>query len=85
MTTDEMIEALDDAGRLMNDELGEYWVALAQLASAGRFGTSKGFEAALEKEVLRQHNRLRREFRLVEKEVTHTYTEQRLVHYSEEG
>jgi hypothetical protein len=85
VTIEEMVEALDDARGLMDDELGEYWRALVQLASVSRVRTGKGFEAALEKEIRKQHTVLKKEFRLVERAVTHVYTEQRLVRFSEEG
>lgn len=83
MTTEEMVEELDDAGRIFDCELGEYWGALAQLVSVYKNGATDEFAAALEKEIQEQHTLLKEDFRLVETEVIHKVIEQRLVHFTE--
>lgn len=85
MTIEAMNEQLEEAAELLDDELGEYWRALTQLIPVYKNGASDEFAAALEKELQEQYTMLKEDFRLVSKEVTHTYTEQRLVHFSEEG
>lgn len=84
MTIEAMNEQLEEAAWILDDELGEYWRALTLLISVYKNGASDEFAAALEKELQEQYTMLKEDFRLVSKEVTHTYTEQRLVHFSEE-
>jgi hypothetical protein len=85
VTIEEMAEELADAGRLMDpdNELGRYWRALAQFAVTCTDKVSGEFRVSLKTEVLKQHTILISDFRLVDTEASHTYTSQRLVHYSE--
>lgn len=81
---DEMAEELADAATLCDNELGEWWAALAGLVPHYRDGRSREFTKAVEAEITEQYECLKADFRIVETEVTRVETVRQLLHYEEE-
>ncbi len=77
---DEKADDLREAAAMCNDEGGEWWVALTDLVPGYRDGASEQFSAAIEAEILREHRRLREEFRVEERERTVTQKIRELVY-----
>ena len=67
-----MVDDLDDAASLLNDELGEWWRSLAALYPMIIDFGSEEFIAVYEKELQAEHVRLKEEFRIEEISVTTT-------------
>jgi len=64
-----MVEELFDASTMEGSETGETWSALAQFANALHSDfVSEEFVEALKKEIRRQHDDLKANFRIVEEE-----------------
>lgn len=60
----EMVDELEDAGSISNDELGEWWEALTGLHPRILDCASEDFRDACIQEIRREHARLKAEFRI---------------------
>ena len=74
----DMIEDLNEAANLSNDECGEWWASLASLWPRVRDAASTEFLRAYEVEVMCEHAHLKAHFEIVETTRTHTVTDQTL-------
>ena len=78
-----MARELEEAAKLSNDELGEWWSGLADILPLACSGSSE-FQAAYTKELQFEYERLKQDFRIVESVETQKVTTRRLIHYTEE-
>ena len=78
-----MADELMNAAALRKDEFGKWWSLLFNLVPAYRNSASPDFALAIEREIARECDRLKKEFRVVEtKRLVATYE---LLHKSEEA
>ncbi len=80
---EEMVSKLDEVKNLERSELGEWWDALVALQSSIFDFGSETFIEAYRKELASECKRLKKEYRVVEKTVTRTFTYKELKHKSE--
>lgn len=75
----DMADDLRDAAQLCNDELGEYWEALANLHPRALDGSGE-FAEAFEKELASEWQRLQDDFEIKETTETREFTYRDLVY-----
>ena len=73
-----MIEDLEEAANMENAELGDWWDALTTLGYYIRNCGSEEFFDAWEAEVIAEHTRLKRDFKIHESVATFTRVNKRL-------
>lgn len=61
----EMADELDDAASLCDDEVGEWWQALARMWPRVCDGASEEFLEAYKKELSSEHQRFKEEFQII--------------------
>tara|TARA_R110000803_G_scaffold73451_1_gene137307 strand:+ start:213 stop:479 length:267 start_codon:yes stop_codon:yes gene_type:complete len=86
MTYDElaaMAEELAAAGRLSNDEFGEWWQLLSEMWPMVTTMGSIEFERAYEAELISEHKQFKDHYRIIETTETQTVTVRKLQHESE--
>lgn len=79
----EIADELNDAARLCDDECGEWWSLLTDMWPRIRDGASDEFEEAYKKELRREYERFKNEFRIEEITETQTVTYRTVKHESE--
>lgn len=79
----EMVDELQDAGSISNDELGEWWEALTSLYPRILDCASEDFSDAFIQEIKMEHSRLKSEFRIETRVDSHDREYRELLHEDE--
>jgi hypothetical protein len=79
----EMADELDDAASLCDDEVGEWWQALARMWPRVCDGASEEFLAAYKKELSSEHQRFKEEFQITQVTETQEVSYRIIQHYTE--